>query len=59
LKGALQADHASKSTGLALACAFASALGIVASSQSTGAADADKGKCFGVAKAGREPLRGG
>jgi uncharacterized membrane protein len=59
LKGAFQADHASKSTGLALACAFASAFGIVASSQSAGAADADKEKCFGVVKAGRERLRGG
>jgi uncharacterized membrane protein len=43
-------DQARKITGLAIGCAFAAALGIVASSQIAGAADeADKEKCYGVA----------
>jgi uncharacterized membrane protein len=49
-------DQAKRVTGLAVGCAFAAALGIVASNQGAGAADeAEQEKCYGVAKAGGRP----
>lgn len=44
-------DQAKRMTGLAVACAFSAALGLVASNQGAVAAD-DPEKCYGVAKAG-------
>jgi uncharacterized membrane protein len=44
-------------TGLAIGCAFAAALGIAASSQS--AEEAEKEKCYGVAKAGKNDCAAG
>jgi uncharacterized membrane protein len=44
-------DQAKRMTGLAVACAFSAALGLVASNQGAVAAD-DQEKCYGVAKAG-------
>jgi uncharacterized membrane protein len=53
-------DQARKLTGLAVACAFAGALGLVASGQSAQAADeGDKEKCYGVAKAGENDCAAG
>ena len=47
-------------TGVAIGCAFAAALGIAASSQGAGAAEeADKEKCYGVAKAGKNDCAAG
>ena len=45
-------DRAKRMTGLAVACAFSAALGLVASNQTVGAAEGDMEKCYGVAKAG-------
>ena len=44
--------------GLAVGCAFAAALGLVATSQTASAAD-DKEKCYGVAKAGENDCAAG
>ena len=44
--------------GLAVGCAFAAALGLVAASQTASAAD-DKEKCYGVAKAGENDCAAG
>jgi uncharacterized membrane protein len=53
-------DQARKLTGLAIGYAFAAALGVAASSQSAGAAEeADKEKCFGVAKASENDCAAG
>jgi len=53
-------DQARRTTGLATACAFAAALGIAASSQTAGAAEeADKEKCYGVAKASENDCAAG
>lgn len=53
-------DQAKKLTGLAIGCAFAAALGIVASSQSAGAAEeGDMEKCYGIAKAGENDCAAG
>jgi uncharacterized membrane protein len=51
-------DQTNKISGLAVGCAFAAALGIVASSQSAIAAD-DKEKCYGVAKASENDCAAG
>ena len=52
-------DQAKRMTGLAIGCAFAAALGIVASNQAAGAAEeGDKEKCYGVAKAGENDCAG-
>ena len=51
-------DQARNLTGLAVGCAFAAALGLVATGQVAGAAD-DKEKCFGVAKAGQNDCAAG
>ena len=48
----IMTDQARNLTGLAVGCAFAAALGLVATGQVAGAAD-DKEKCFGLAKAGK------
>ena len=50
-------DQTKKLTGLAVASAFAAALGIVASSQAALAADQEK--CYGVAKAGENDCKAG
>lgn len=52
-------DQAKKLTGLAVASAFAAALGMAASGQSAHAADAEKEKCYGVAKAGENDCKAG
>jgi uncharacterized membrane protein len=51
-------DQARTLPGLAVGCAFAAALGLVASSEVAGAAD-DKEKCYGVAKAGENDCAAG
>ena len=51
-------DHAKRMTGLAIGCAFAAALGLLASNQNAGAADETE-KCFGVAKAGENDCAAG
>jgi uncharacterized membrane protein len=51
-------DHAKRMTGLAIGCAFAAALGLVASNQTAGAADETE-KCYGVAKAGENDCKAG
>jgi uncharacterized membrane protein len=51
-------DHVKKLSGLAVGCAFAAALGMVASNQSAIAAD-DMEKCYGVAKAGENDCKAG
>ncbi len=50
-------DQTKTLTGLAVASAFAAALGIVASSQAALAADQEK--CYGVAKAGENDCKAG
>jgi uncharacterized membrane protein len=45
-------------TGLAIGCAFAAALGLVAANQTAGAADETE-KCYGVAKAGENDCKAG
>jgi uncharacterized membrane protein len=45
--------------GLAVGCAFAAALGLVATSQIAGAAEEKKEKCYGVAKAGENDCAAG
>jgi uncharacterized membrane protein len=53
-------DQAKRVTGLAVGCAFAAPLGIVASNQGAGAADEDEQeKCYGVAKAGENGCEAG
>jgi uncharacterized membrane protein len=53
-------DQAKRVPGLAVGCAFAAALGIVASNQGAGAADeAEQEKCYGVAKAGENGCEAG
>jgi uncharacterized membrane protein len=51
-------DQPRNLTGLAVSCAFAAALGLVATGQVAGAAD-DNEKCFGVAKAGQNDCAAG
>ncbi len=51
-------DQTKKLTGLAVASAFATALGIAASSQAALGAD-DQEKCYGVAKAGENDCKAG
>jgi uncharacterized membrane protein len=51
-------DQTKKLTGLAVASAFATALGIAASSQAALAAG-DQEKCYGVAKAGENDCKAG
>ncbi len=51
-------DQARNFPGLAIGCAFAAAVGLVAASQVAGAAD-DKEKCYGVAKAGENDCAAG
>ena len=45
-------------SGVAIGCAFAAALGLVATGSFAGAAD-DKEKCYGVAKAGENDCAAG
>ncbi len=53
-------DQARNFPGLAIGCAFAAALGLAAAGGTAGAADdADKEKCFGVAKAGKNDCAAG
>jgi uncharacterized membrane protein len=54
-------DQARRVTGLAVASAFAAALGMAAAAQSANAADdkADMEKCYGVAKAGENDCKAG
>jgi uncharacterized membrane protein len=51
-------DQTTRLSGLAVASAFAAALGIAASSPAALAAD-DKEKCYGVAKAGENDCKAG
>jgi uncharacterized membrane protein len=51
-------DQPRNFTGLAVGCAFAAALGLVATGQVADAAD-DKEKCYGVAKAGKNDCAAG
>lgn len=51
-------DQVRNLPGLAVGCAFAAALGLVATNQIAGAAD-DKEKCYGVAKAGQNDCAAG
>jgi uncharacterized membrane protein len=53
-------DQTKRVTGLAIGCAFAAALGIVASNlAATAAEEGDKEKCYGVAKAGENGCHAG
>jgi uncharacterized membrane protein len=53
-------EQAKRLTGLAVASAFAAALGMAAAGQSANAADeGEKEKCFGVAKAGENDCKAG
>jgi uncharacterized membrane protein len=54
----LMKDQVRSFPGLAVSCAFAAALGLVATGQIAGAADA-KEKCYGVAKAGENDCAAG
>lgn len=51
-------DQARNLSGLAIGCAFAASLGMVATSQVASAAD-DPEKCYGVAKAGENDCAAG
>lgn len=51
-------DQARSVSGFAIGCAFAAALGLVATGQIAGAAD-DKEKCYGVSKAGKNDCAAG
>jgi uncharacterized membrane protein len=51
-------DQAKKMTGLAVACAFSAALGLVASNGGV-AAEGDMEKCYGVAKKGENGCHAG
>lgn len=53
-------DQAKRVTGLAVGCALAAAVGIVASGHGARAADeAEQEKCYGVAKAGENGCQAG
>ena len=51
-------DHKAKTmTGIAVGCAFASALGLAALGQAASAAEDEKEKCYGVSKAGENECK--